>query len=152
SRLRRSNVTVAAEPVSIVRCVFCLDRHQNVIKTSGQSLADSSPNTEYQQDPTRATGTRTRESEHLQYALSRNHSCNRSSGVGSEDLKTQLRGPLLEQLHLLLAVARFVVLQALVDVLVAPLQHAIDQASELVGHGRDRFGGAEFAAKAAILG
>src|SRR5262245_28518551 len=69
SRLRRSNVTVAAEPVSIVRCVFCLDRHQNVIKTSGQSLADSSPNTEYQQDPTRATGTRTRESEHLQYAL-----------------------------------------------------------------------------------
>jgi len=40
-------------------------RPVNTIKSSGQSLANSFPNTGYQQDPTRATGTRTRESKHL---------------------------------------------------------------------------------------
>ena len=38
---------------------------------SGQCLANSCPNTGYQQDPTRATGTRTCESGHLRYAVNR---------------------------------------------------------------------------------
>ena len=45
-------------------------RPENAI-TSGQWLANSFPNTGYQQDPTRATGTRTRESRHLRYAVNR---------------------------------------------------------------------------------
>ena len=72
--------------------------------------------------------------------------------MGFDDLKAQLRGPLLEQLHLLLTVSLLVVLQALVDVLVSPLEHAIDQAGELMSHGGDRFWGAEFATEAAVLG
>jgi len=52
----------------------------------------------------------------------------------------------------LFAVSRLVVLQALIDVLVSALQEPIDQAGKLVGHGGDRFGGAEFAAEAAVLG
>src|SRR3984957_6373333 len=69
-----------------------------------------------------------------------------------DELKPELRGPLLEELYLLLAVSLVVIRQALVDVLVAPLEQAIDQAGELVRHGGDRFGGAEFAAEAAVLG
>jgi hypothetical protein len=69
-----------------------------------------------------------------------------------DDLQTELGGPLLEQLHLLLAVSRLVVFQALIDVLVPPLQHAIDEASEVVSHRGDGFRCPEFAAEAAILG
>jgi hypothetical protein len=64
----------------------------------------------------------------------------------------ELGGSLLEQLHLLLSVSLLVVLQALVDVLVSPFQHAIDQAGELMRHGGDRFWCAEFAAETAVLG
>ena len=39
-----------------------------------------------------------------------------------------------------------------VDVRVTPLQHAIDEAGELMRHSGDRFGGAEFAAETAVLG
>ena len=42
-------------------------------------------------------------------------------------------------------------IKRLIDVL-APLQHAIDEASELVSHRGDGFRRAEFAAEAAILG
>jgi hypothetical protein len=75
-----------------------------------------------------------------------------TSGDGRrfDNLQTELGRSLHEQLHLLLTVSRLVVLQTLVDVLVAPFQHAIDQAGELVGHGRDRFGCAEFAAETAV--
>jgi len=52
----------------------------------------------------------------------------------------------------LLAMSVLVVLDALVDVRVAPLQHAIDEAGEFVSHGRHRFGRAEFAPEATILG
>lgn len=45
------------------------------------------------------------------------------------------------------AVAFLIVLQAFVDVRVAPQQQAIDQPGELMVHGRDRFRGAEFAAE-----
>src|SRR6266446_8310087 len=43
----------------------------------------------------------------------------------------------------LLAVSLLTVPQALIDVLVPPLQHAVDESGELVGHGGDRFRGAE---------
>src|SRR4051812_26421945 len=76
----------------------------------------------------------------------------RSSGSGFDDLQTQLRRSFLEQLHLLFAVALLVVLQTLVHVLMSPLEHAIDQDGQLVGHGRNRFRCAESAAEAAILG
>ena len=52
----------------------------------------------------------------------------------------------------MLAVSRFIVFQALIDVLVSPFEQAMDQARELVVHGGDGFWGAEFAAEAAILG
>ena len=45
-----------------------------------------------------------------------------------------------------------VVLQALVDVRVAPPKHAVHQDRELVSHGDNGFGGAKFAAEAAVLG
>jgi hypothetical protein len=44
-----------------------------------------------------------------------------------DDLQPQLRRAFLEQLHLLVAVALFVVLQAFGDVLVSPPEHAIHQ-------------------------
>ena len=74
------------------------------------------------------------------------------SSVGFDDLQTQFRGSFPEQLHLLFAVALLVVLQTLIDVLVPPLQHAIDEASELVSHRGDGFRRAEFAAETAVLG
>ncbi|PYR42206.1 MAG: hypothetical protein DMF93_06365 [Acidobacteria bacterium] len=46
-------------------------RREGAIKSSGQSLANSLPNTRYQQDPTQATGTTARESEDLYYAVNR---------------------------------------------------------------------------------
>jgi hypothetical protein len=66
-------------------------------------------------------------------------------------LETELRGAFCEEVHLLLAVARLVVREALVDVLVSPEQQAIDQAGEPIGHGRDRLRRAEPAAEATIL-
>src|ERR1700730_1911726 len=69
-----------------------------------------------------------------------------------DQLKIEFGGSLLQQIHLLLTVSLLVVLQAFVDVLVSPGEHAIDQAGELVGHGGDRLGGPEFAAEAAVLG
>jgi hypothetical protein len=68
-----------------------------------------------------------------------------------DELKPELRGPLLEELYLLLAVSLLVIRQALVDVLVAPVQHAVDEASELVSHRGDGFRRAEFAAEAPVL-
>jgi hypothetical protein len=44
----------------------------------------------------------------------------RSGGLRFHDVKTELRGSLLEQLHLLRPVSLLVVLQALVDVRVPP--------------------------------
>src|SRR5439155_21076604 len=78
--------------------------------------------------------------------LSRNHS-KRSCNFGFDELQTQLRGALLEQEHLLLAVSRFVVIQALIDVLVSPFQQAIDQTGELVRHRGDRLRRTESGAK-----
>jgi len=45
--------------------------------------------------------------------------------------------------NLALAVLRFVGIQALLDVSAAVVQQALDQPSQLVGGGRDGFGGAE---------
>jgi hypothetical protein len=59
----------------------------------------------------------------------------------------ELGGPLLELTDLLLGIAFLLVLHPFVDVLPAPPEHAIEPAGELVGHGRHRFGGAEFAAE-----
>src|SRR6266550_9424710 len=50
-----------------------------------------------------------------------------SSGVWFDDLQPQLGRSFFEQLHLLFAVALLVVLQAFVEVLVSPLEHAIHQ-------------------------
>jgi hypothetical protein len=66
--------------------------------------------------------------------------------------QAELGGSLFEQANLLLAVAVLVVLHPLIDVPLAPPEHAIDQNGKLVGHGRNRFRRAEFPAKATILG
>ena len=52
----------------------------------------------------------------------------------------------------MLAMSLLVVLQAFIDVIMPPPEHAIHQDGKLVGHGCHRFGCAEFAAKATILG
>src|SRR5215831_16997820 len=75
----------------------------------------------------------------------------RSSRIGFDDLQPELGRSFLEQLDLLFAVAILVVLQTLVDVLVSPLEHAIDEAGEFMCHGRDRFRRTESAAQAAVL-
>ena len=62
-------VTAMDRPASTWR--LHVQRHDPNAITSGQCLANSFPNTGYQQDPTRATGTRTRESRHLRYAVNR---------------------------------------------------------------------------------
>ena len=72
--------------------------------------------------------------------------------VGCDELEPQLCGPELQEVHLLLAVSLFVVLLALVDVRVSPGEQSIHQPGEFVSHGGDRFGGAEFATEATILG
>jgi hypothetical protein len=66
-------------------------------------------------------------------------------------LQTQLRRSFFEQLHLLFAVALLVILQALVDVLVSPLEHAIHQTGELVRHRGDRLWRTESGAEATVL-
>jgi hypothetical protein len=53
--------------------------------------------------------------------------------------------------NLLLAILRFVVFVALVHVLLAVLDQAIEQACRLACHGRDRFRGPEARAPAAVL-
>jgi hypothetical protein len=55
-------------------------------------------------------------------------------------------------MHLLLAVALLVVLQTLVGVLVSPLEHAIDQTGELVGHRGDCLWRAESGTEPSVLG
>ena len=52
----------------------------------------------------------------------------------------------------MLAVTFLVVLNALVDVLVPPSQHAVDQDGELMSHGRNCFWRAELTPEAAELG
>src|SRR6266702_5909398 len=74
-----------------------------------------------------------------------------SSGLGLDDLKAKLSRPLLQERDLLLAVSLLVVARTFVDVLVAKLQHPIDQKGELVGHRRDGLWGPEFGTKAAVL-
>src|SRR5579859_1095557 len=69
-----------------------------------------------------------------------------------DDEKAEFGGLSLEEMDLLLSVLFLVVLQPLIDVLVAPLQHAIDEAGELVSHRGDGFWRAEFAAETAVLG
>ena len=51
-----------------------------------------------------------------------------------------------EEANLLLAVPVLVVLQAFVDVFLAPAEHAIDQDGQLVGHRGNRFRCAELVA------
>lgn len=63
----------------------------------------------------------------------------------------ELGGALFELTNLLLTMAFLVVLHPLVDVLVAPAEHAIDEDGKLMGHGGNRFRGAEFAAEATVL-
>jgi hypothetical protein len=58
-------------------------------------------------------------------------------GIGFDDEKAELGGLFLEETNLLFPVPILVVLQTLIDVLVPPLQHAIDEASELVSHRGD---------------
>ena len=59
------------------------------------------------------------------FRLSRNRS--KSLGdFGCDELQTELRGPLLEQVHLLFAMSFLVVVEALVDIRVSPLEQAID--------------------------
>ena len=82
--------------------------------------------------------------------LSRNPA-SRSGNSGFDELQTQFRGALLEQDHLLFPVSRFVVVEALIDVLVPPFEQAIDQTGELVRHRGDRLRCAESGAEATVL-
>jgi len=95
---------------------------------------------------------RTRESEHLHYALQKPSRIESVAGTRFDDEQSELEGLLLERTQLLLPVLIFLVLQAFIDVVVPPAQQAIDEAGEFVGHGGDRLGGAEFPAEAPILG
>ena len=46
---------------------------------------------------------------------------------------------------------KFVLVDALFDVILSVAEHAIDQSSEMVSHGNDCFGSAESAFKAAVF-
>src|SRR5260370_21130640 len=67
------------------------------------------------------------------------------------DLQAELGGLLSDELDLLLAVSLLVVFRPFVDVLLAILQHAIDQSGEAVRHGGDGFWGTQLWAQAAGL-
>src|SRR5262249_16330116 len=85
--------------------------------------------------------------------LSRNRREEKSDrGRRFDDLQPQLRRSFFEQLHLLFAVALLVVLQTLVDVLVSPVEHAIDQSGQLVGHRGDCLRRTQSGAEPTVLG
>src|SRR5260370_21329133 len=67
------------------------------------------------------------------------------------DLQAELGGLLSDELDLLLAVSLLVVFRPFVDVLLAILQHAIDQSGEAVRHGGGGFWGTELCAPASVL-
>ena len=60
------------------------------------------------------------------------------------ELHIQSRGLFGYPIQLLLAVFGFVVFDSSIRVLMAELQHTLDESSESVCHGGDRFGCAEF--------
>ena len=61
------------------------------------------------------------------------------------DLQAELGCFLSEELDLLLAVSSLVVFGAFVDVLLAILEHSIDQSGQTVSHRSDGFRGTELA-------
>jgi hypothetical protein len=71
--------------------------------------------------------------------------------VGWGDLQAELGGLLPEELDLVLAISSLVVFRTFVDVLLAVLQHSIDQSCKPMSHGGDGFWGAEFATQASVL-
>ena len=75
-----------------------------------------------------------------------------AGGVRFDEVKPQLCRRALEPSYLLLAVAFLVVLQSLVDVVVPPFEHALDQVGEIVRHGRDRLRRTKAGAETTVLG
>lgn len=73
------------------------------------------------------------------------------SGGSRGDLQAKFGCLLSEELDLLLAVSLFIVFGTFVDVLLAILQHAIDQSSQPMSHGGNSFGSTEPAAQSSIL-
>jgi hypothetical protein len=68
------------------------------------------------------------------------------------ELQIQFTGLALEPLEPLLAESSGIRLHALVDVLVAKFEPAVDQTGKFVGHGGDGFGRAQAGSKAPIVG
>ena len=68
-----------------------------------------------------------------------------------DKLKTQLGGLFFQQIDLLVPISLVVVLHALVHVLLAVFQHAVDPSGELVRHGCDSFRRSKLGAQAKLI-
>src|SRR5712692_7595152 len=67
------------------------------------------------------------------------------------ELQAELSGLFCEHLDLLLAMFVFIKRLPLVNVVLTELQHAVEDASQFVGHGLDGLGSAEFAPQPPVL-
>ena len=71
--------------------------------------------------------------------------------MGWCDLQAEFSGLLFQEVDLLLAVSLLIVFRTFVDVVLAILEHSIDESGEPMGHSSDGFRGAKLAAQASVL-